>query len=66
MNKTVACPNCEKPAAIDNSNRFRPFCSERCRLIDLGEWVQEGYAIPDRESSLPSHIDDEKDPYSTH
>ncbi len=66
MNKTVACPNCDKPAVMDSSNRFRPFCSERCRLIDLGEWVQEGYAIPDRDSASHSHLDDEQDPYSKH
>jgi len=29
------------------SNKFRPFCSERCRLIDLGQWAAEGYRIPD-------------------
>ena len=28
------------------SNAFRPFCSERCRLIDLGVWASEGYKIP--------------------
>lgn len=29
-----------------SQNPFRPFCSERCRLIDLGEWASESYAIP--------------------
>jgi endogenous inhibitor of DNA gyrase (YacG/DUF329 family) len=29
------------------SNRFRPFCSERCRMIDLGAWASEDYRVPD-------------------
>ncbi|MBR9829898.1 MAG: DNA gyrase inhibitor YacG [Oceanospirillales bacterium] len=41
----VKCPQCSQPAAYAESNPFRPFCSERCRLIDLGEWASEGYQI---------------------
>jgi len=44
---TVACPHCGKPALYAPANRFRPFCSERCRLIDLGAWASENYRIPD-------------------
>jgi hypothetical protein len=41
----VACPVCRRP--VDwNANEFRPFCSERCRLIDLGHWVDETYRVP--------------------
>lgn len=36
------CPVCGKPAAT----AFRPFCSERCRQVDLGRWLADGYAIP--------------------
>ncbi|MBS4098470.1 MAG: DNA gyrase inhibitor YacG [Sulfuricella sp.] len=43
---TVACPTCGQPAEYSPCNRFRPFCSERCKLIDLGEWAREGYRIP--------------------
>ncbi|HEY5791227.1 MAG TPA: DNA gyrase inhibitor YacG [Gammaproteobacteria bacterium] len=42
----VACPNCGATVRWEASSRFRPFCSERCRLIDLGEWVDGGRAIP--------------------
>jgi endogenous inhibitor of DNA gyrase (YacG/DUF329 family) len=45
--RKVACPNCKQPAEFSPANLFRPFCSERCKLIDLGVWASEGYAIPD-------------------
>jgi len=43
----VNCPQCGKSIVWDNSNPFRPFCSERCKLIDLGQWATESYRIPD-------------------
>ena len=42
---TVNCPTCKKPMEWDSSNPDRPFCSERCRLIDLGAWANEEYQI---------------------
>ncbi len=47
MNKIITCPNCNNVTELDSSNQFRPFCSERCRLIDLGRWVEEKYSIAD-------------------
>lgn len=38
---TVACPTCEKQVVWSPESSFRPFCSERCKLIDLGEWANE-------------------------
>ena len=38
------CAVCGKPVAPDN--RFRPFCSARCRQVDLGRWLAGDYAIP--------------------
>ena len=38
------CPQCKKPVSWQG-NPDRPFCSERCRLIDLGQWVDESYRI---------------------
>ncbi|MGC1507952.1 DNA gyrase inhibitor YacG [Ketobacter sp.] len=35
----VKCPTCEKMLEWSEKNPFRPFCSERCKLIDLGEWA---------------------------
>lgn len=51
---TVTCPTCGQPAEYSPQNPFRPFCSERCKLIDLGEWATESYRIPlDEQSQLP-------------
>lgn len=43
--KTVKCPTCGAPVVWQPESRFRPFCSERCKLIDLGEWADEKRAI---------------------
>lgn len=40
----VRCPVCRRQVAW-KENDYRPFCSERCKLIDLGEWIGEGYRI---------------------
>jgi endogenous inhibitor of DNA gyrase (YacG/DUF329 family) len=45
MSKSVNCPTCLKPVAWIDSNTFRPFCSERCKLIDLGDWASGKNAI---------------------
>jgi len=39
------CPTCEKPIEWQN-NIWRPFCSERCKLIDFGRWTSEEYRVP--------------------
>ena len=43
--KNLKCPSCRKPAPWEG-NPFRPFCSERCRMIDLGAWADGKYSIP--------------------
>jgi endogenous inhibitor of DNA gyrase (YacG/DUF329 family) len=45
MNNTISCPICRSATTLDDSNLFRPFCSDRCRLVDLGKWVDEKYSI---------------------
>ena len=42
----VPCPICQKSVPWTNESTFRPFCSKRCQLIDLGEWAAEEKAIP--------------------
>lgn len=42
----VTCPTCKTTVAWLASERFKPFCSERCKLIDLGEWASEAHKIP--------------------
>jgi hypothetical protein len=39
------CPICKKPAPWQN-NPHRPFCSERCKLLDFGDWADENYRVP--------------------
>jgi endogenous inhibitor of DNA gyrase (YacG/DUF329 family) len=46
--KQVKCPTCGQFAAWSEHNVFRPFCSERCKLIDLGAWATDSYAIAGR------------------
>ena len=43
--RLVACPQCKTMIEYSPDNPFRPFCSERCRLLDLGQWASEGYTI---------------------
>ena len=60
MKKTniVSCPQCKKEVPWNNDSSYRPFCSERCKIIDLGQWATESYRIPQSESNSedePSH-----------
>lgn len=57
MNTYVKCPTCRKETAW-NDNPWRPFCSERCKLIDLGEWANENHRIPGK-PHLPLDGEDE-------
>ncbi len=43
--RTVACPRCGAPSPFTGENKWRPFCSERCRTIDLGAWASESYRV---------------------
>ena len=43
---TVNCPTCHAPVQWQPENEYRPFCSERCKLIDLGAWASEEHKIP--------------------
>lgn len=44
--REIKCPQCGQLTLFEPENPFRPFCSERCRLIDLGAWASETYKIP--------------------
>ncbi|KAB2312532.1 DNA gyrase inhibitor YacG [Betaproteobacteria bacterium SCN2] len=41
----VACPGCGAEVVWEARNKYRPFCSERCRLMDLGQWAAERYRV---------------------
>ena len=45
MTTIVQCPTCGAPVEWKAESTFRPFCSERCKLIDLGAWAAEEHAI---------------------
>jgi endogenous inhibitor of DNA gyrase (YacG/DUF329 family) len=51
----MRCPICGKPVSSDAPEM--PFCSERCRLLDLGNWASEKYVIP---GAAVSHEDDDE------
>ena len=41
----VPCPTCQKPVPWRQESQFRPFCSKRCKNIDLGAWADEDYRV---------------------
>lgn len=57
----VKCPNCDQSVEWNEASEWRPFCSERCKLIDLGAWFTEERGIPsdegasNEESDAPQH-----------
>lgn len=46
----IKCPACQKPTFWQD-NPYRPFCSRRCRMLDLGCWVDEEYRVPSEDQS---------------
>lgn len=52
----VSCPACGKATVFAQSNPWRPFCSETCKLVDLGQWAQERYRIPDQPQDAQASI----------
>ena len=54
MAARVRCPTCKREIAWSDEFPYRPFCSDRCRLIDLGAWLSKKHAIPDQEPDLGS------------
>ena len=54
--RKVKCPYCGKETVFSAENIFRPFCSERCRLLDLGQWADEKFRIPTEENASVQDI----------
>lgn len=52
-----SCPQCGVSVRLDESNPWRPFCSERCKLLDLGEWFGERFSIPSEDQTPPGDPD---------
>ncbi|HEV7618725.1 MAG TPA: DNA gyrase inhibitor YacG [Burkholderiaceae bacterium] len=53
----VDCPTCGNKVEWSEQNKYRPFCSLRCKQIDLGAWAEEKYVIP--AVNPPGEIDDD-------
>ena len=54
--RSVACPHCGAEVAWTPESRYRPFCSERCKMGDLGDWAMERYRVPvqdDPDTEIP-------------
>lgn len=52
----MRCPTCNKPIPSE-ARSWRPFCSERCKLVDLSKWLDGEYRIPGEPSPVPDHRD---------
>lgn len=59
MKPVVKCPTCDTPVEWSEKSPYRPFCSERCRLIDLGEWLDESRRIPGEEAPHEGELPDD-------
>ncbi len=57
---SVSCPQCGERVAWTEASTYRPFCSRRCRMIDLGDWLDERHQIPG-EPALPDSDGDADD-----
>ena len=55
MSVYVTCPTCGAKVKWSDKQPWRPFCCERCRLIDLGKWASEEHRIPAEETPLAQH-----------
>lgn len=62
------CPTCDKQTRVDRKEDapFRPFCSERCKLIDLGRWLDGTYAISEPVSPVDPEVESARRTDSNH
>lgn len=56
--RVVTCPSCGRPVEWVAENRYRPFCSARCKGVDLGAWATEKYRV---EASEEPHPEDQSE-----
>lgn len=61
---TVRCPTCGGPSVFTPANAFRPFCSERCKTLDLGAWASERYRVESQDT--PAEDDGMAPPAAPH
>ncbi len=58
--KIKKCPKCKKRVKGEG-NKWRPFCSERCKMLDLGAWASEDYKIPDESDEYGDEVENNGD-----
>ena len=65
MNRVVKvkCPSCKKDVYWDDTATYRPFCSKRCQLIDLGQWADESHRIPGDDHEVHNNNETIENPY---
>ncbi|HAD48920.1 MAG: DNA gyrase inhibitor YacG [Idiomarina sp.] len=63
MPTTVDCPTCQTQVEWSDNSPYKPFCSERCKLIDLGEWANEEKSIPGEPAVVPEQVPGNDDIY---
>jgi endogenous inhibitor of DNA gyrase (YacG/DUF329 family) len=56
---SIACPSCGKVIRWSPDSPWRPFCSRRCRLLDLGAWIDGTHRIPGEGTARPAEDEDE-------
>lgn len=56
--RMVNCPHCGTPSPWSVGNPHRPFCCERCKLIDFGQWASESYRVPVEEQEAERGSDE--------
>ena len=59
--RAVTCPTCGKALLWTLANAWRPFCSERCKMVDLGAWATESYRIPVEEDKDTPEADERRE-----
>jgi endogenous inhibitor of DNA gyrase (YacG/DUF329 family) len=56
----VKCPTCGADVEWHDKQRWRPFCSERCKMLDLGSWLDESNRIPGEETPPSPGMEEER------
>lgn len=62
----VACPTCKKQVEWCEQNKYRPFCSKRCQIIDLGGWAAEENAIPSDTADFAMNLTEHNQDWTKH
>jgi len=56
MATLIKCPQCNADFDVSIPSNYKPFCSERCKLIDLGAWADGSYSIPAEDSPMSEQV----------